>query len=49
MCMNYIQVTKTRKYHEQVKLSKFWNQPQNRLENRNIFLFHMKYEIIAFS
>ena len=30
--------TKMRKSHEQVTLPKFWNQPQNRLENRNIFL-----------
>ena len=41
--------TKTRKSHEQVKLSKFRNQPQYRLENTNIFLFHNKYKIIAFS
>ena len=41
--------TKTRKSHERVKLPKFRNQPQNRLENRNIFLFHNKYKIIAFS
>ena len=41
--------TKSRISHERVKLPKFQNQPQNRLENRNIFVLHNKYEIIAFS
>ena len=41
--------TKSRISHEWVKLPKFRNQPQNRLEDRNIFVIHDKYKIIAFS
>ena len=37
------------KSHKRMKLPKFRNQPQNRLVNRNIFLLHNKYKIIAFS